>query len=325
MLIAIGAMMTALPQEPARAATLHWRPEPEEVRRRFAISEPWDELVLSWNADLEPGAAVRFIAQPEFEDGTTGRYDLGTWTAEREGPNARTSVNGQDDDGARVETDILVLKKPAKGVWIEVVPFRKTTKLRLITVSLADSKRDPKAAPAPDIAPLDVPQKAQRNYPNGGVICSPTCVSMVLGYWAKARNRPEWAVDVPAVADGTYDPGWNGTGNWSFNAAFAGSLPGMTAYATRLNSVDELYDFLKKGVPVVASVSYALLKGRPSREANDGHLVVLVGAQKDGHLIFNDPGIREVRTTYPLDAFMRAWSASGGTVYLIGPSDALGV
>lgn len=142
---------------------------------------------------------------------------------------------------------------------------------------------------------------------------------MVLAYWARVLKRPSLDRDVPVVVEGVFDPKWPGTGNWPFNTAYAGSLPGMRAYVTRLTDVSELEDWVVRGVPVVVSVCYDLLRGRP-RQRDSGHLVVCVGFTANGEVTVNDPGTRaNVRKTFPREDFVRAWANSRNTVYLIYP------
>jgi len=70
---------------------------------------------------------------------------------------------------------------------------------------------------------------------------------------------------------------------------------------------------------VVASVTYSVLKGQPDR--GDGHLVVVVGFEKNGDVLINAPGTRiSMRKSVPRDRFAAAWSKSHNTVYLIHPS-----
>jgi len=119
-----------------------------------------------------------------------------------------------------------------------------------------------------------------------------------------------------------FDKNWPGTGNWPFNTAFAGSFPSMRAYVTRLSDLSELEDWIAKGIPVITSVSYNVLKGTDKRPS-DGHLVVCVGFTKEGDPILNDPGVREhVRRVYSREKFARAWAHSQQTVYLLHPEDA---
>ena len=158
------------------------------------------------------------------------------------------------------------------------------------------------------------------SYPGGNVLCSPTVVSMLLAFWAKELRHPELDRDVPEVQQGVFDPNWPGTGNWPFNTAFAGTVPGMRAYVARLTDISELEAWIASGKPVATSVSYDLLRGKGKKGASDGHLVVLVGFDEHGDPVFNDPGrSTEVRQTYKRADFDAAWATSGRTVYLIYP------
>ena len=142
---------------------------------------------------------------------------------------------------------------------------------------------------------------------------------MVLAHWARVQRQPALDRDVPEVVEGVFDPKWPGTGNWAFNTAYAGSIPGLRAYVTRLTDVAELEDWVAADVPVILSVCYDLLRGKP-RTRDSGHLVVCVGFTESGEVVVNDPGTRDqVRKTFPRDNLVRAWAHSRNTVYLIHP------
>ena len=54
----------------------------------------------------------------------------------------------------------------------------------------------------------------------------------------------------PEVAAGVSDHGFKFlTGNWTFNTAFAGTLPGMRAYVI-FSDISELEDWIAAGIPV---------------------------------------------------------------------------
>jgi hypothetical protein len=143
---------------------------------------------------------------------------------------------------------------------------------------------------------------------------------MVLGYWAGRIGRSSLDKSVPIVRSGVYDAVYEGTGNWSFNVAFAGSQPGLIGYAARLSGLAELESLTTAGIPVVCSVSWYLLHGEPIQEDEQGHLVVLNGFMPNGDPVFNDPGKRgEVRKTYKRSDFEAAWNHSKRTVYVITP------
>ena len=158
-------------------------------------------------------------------------------------------------------------------------------------------------------------------YPGGKALCSPTTVSMLMGYWAQTLNRPEMDQPVPAIADAIYDSQWQGTGNWSFNMAYAGSFSGMRAYVTRLSDISELEAWIIQKVPIGLSVDYDRLRAKGP--GPNGHLVALVGFTKTGDPIINDPGTSEnVRKVFPRHNLAEAWACSRNTVYLIYPENA---
>jgi hypothetical protein len=275
----------------------------------------WNSLVLSWNIDLQPNQYVKFLVTPPNEE----PFNLGIWSNLPGTPS--TSINDQKRNGYRVDTDTFSSENPLTEVKITVQwSGPKPPEFKLFSATLANKQasKSPVQKLAP-IPPLEVPTRAQMSYPGGAVLCSPTCTSMVLAYWAKVLDRPFLDSDVPDVQKGCYDPAWKGTGNWSFNVAFAGSKPGIRAYVARLWNVEQIAEWLKAKVPVVCSVSRAMLSGKPNKEPNDGHLVIVVGIDENGDLIFNDPGKNQVRVTFKREDFEHAWATSSRTTYLIYP------
>lgn len=283
-------------------------------------SGPWDEAVVSWNADRAEVGTLEVEVRAVYPERTSRWYKLARWSL---GESGMSSIKGQKDADGEVETDILKLRAKATGIQLR---FRLAGELSLKrwSVSLRDSSASSSSSSHRTAwgKLIDVPQRSQMSYPNGNVLCSPTSVSMILAHWSKVRERPDLDRDVPEVQKGVYDPEWPGTGNWSFNVAFAGSIPGMRALAARLSGISELEKWISRGVPIATSVSYDLLKGKGKKGPDDGHLVVLVGFSADGEPLFNDPGRgSQVRQTYRRADFLAAWAASGNTVYLITPDD----
>jgi hypothetical protein len=283
----------------------------------------WDQAVVSWNVKQAEGASLSVEAKVVQGSTESKWFSLGTWSLDP-ARYPRQSQKDQADDLAEVDTDTLMLKQPGGRLRLRLtqgtVAGGPLPSMSGLWVSFSAPGETVTSAVG-QVPPLDVPLRAQGSYPNGGVLCSPTSVSMILAYWAKTRKQPNWDKDVPEVAAGVYDPVWKGTGNWSFNMAFPGSMPGLSSFAARLTGIAELEKLVKAGFPVATSVSYGLLKGKPQPDPDDGHLVVLVGFDADGDPIFNDPGRSMVRCTYFREAFVRAWARSRNTVYLVHPSD----
>lgn len=292
---------------------------------RSAIS--FDELVVSWNVRTPTGTGLKIEACGVYPSGSTRFYALGLWSSD---PAAfpRESVPGQKDDNAEVKTDTLVLARPCGIARLRLTLVGNSAGIQpsvlFLGVSLLNSKS--LSAPLPPNrrawgTALPVPIRSQMHYPGGeNSWCSPTSTSMVLAYWARQLSRPDLDHDVPDVVQGVFDRNWPGTGNWPFNTAFAGSLPGLQAYVTRLTDVSELEDWIAADIPVVVSVSYDLLRGKPRTREGDGHLVVCVGFTSEGNVLVNDPGVsKDNLRMFPRQDFTAGWAHSHNTVYLIYP------
>lgn len=285
---------------------------------------PFSEAVPSWNVEPAAGGLIEVKIRSHGDGFDSKWYTFGTWSLEN--AQQRTSVKHQADENGDVDTDTFMPKKPAKSVDVEITLRNEgdgpRPRLRMFALSFADTRHVPPSEATSSPAwgkVVEVPQRAQGNYPNGGVLCSPTSLSMVLWHYANQLNRPELNHDVPEVEAHVWDKTYDGAGNWPFNAAYAGSFPGMLAYITRFRSIADLESWINIGLPVICSISLNIARGKPV-DGGSGHLVVLVGFTKEGDPVFNDPARRdEVRLTYKRDNFERAWLFSHRTVYLVYP------
>ena len=293
-----------------------------EIRARIS----WDELIVSWNADMPAGAYLKVEVRAIYPDRATGFYIMGLWSGDP-ARHPRESVPNQEDADGNVDTDTLALQQPAGRLQLRLTLGGDTgqkPRMKFVSVSLLNSKVA--LAPLPPNRDawgktIDVPERSQMAYENGDVLCSPATVSMLLVYWSKKLKQPCFDRDVPEVVKGVFDPKWEGTGNWVFNTAYAGSFKGMRACAARLSDVAELEDWIARGLPVGLSVCYNRLRGK-SREPS-GHLVVCVGFTKTGDVIVNDPGTRDnVRKVFPRANLIDAWAYQNNAVYLIYPKNA---
>ena len=285
----------------------------------------WNQAIVSWNVENPAAAEVVVEARAWRGDVSTKWYILADWSLK----GARTSVHGQEDADGDVDTDTLVLKRPAER--LEVRATLKTLaegprpRLRLLTASFLDAKA-PQSADSPRRSEawgrtIDVPMRAQGDYPNGGVLCSATSTSMLLWHYSRVLGRPDLDRDVPEVESNVWDADYKGAGNWPFNVAYSGSFPGMRAYVARFAGIADLEKWIVAGLPVACSVSFDMLKGAPT--GGSGHLVVLVGFTKEGDPVINDPARRgDVRHVYKRADFERAWLYSKRTVYIVHPEGA---
>jgi hypothetical protein len=95
----------------------------------------------------------------------------------------------------------------------------------------------------------------------------------------------------------------------------------MLFAVSRFNSFENLYNHLRKGIPVAVSVR-GHIHGAP-RTYNNGHLLVVVGYDsKTKQVICHDPAVSEtklVKIKYPLKSFLQAWERSHRLAYLADP------
>lgn len=292
---------------------------------RMETLPAWDELIVSWNAAMPSATGLKVEARAWIGDGSepTRWYVMGLWSADA-AAYPRESVPGQKDAQGDVLTDTLRLSGTARALQVRLT-LSGTNGVEPVVRFLGVCVSDTSAHPLP-LRPnrkawgktLPVPELTQMAYPNGGVLCSPTTVSMLLRFWGGKMHREDLKIDVPEIAAGIYDAKWHGTGNWVFNMAFAGSQKGMRGCVTRFSDVSELEDWIAAGFPVGLSVCYDLLRGQPSEPS--GHLVVCAGFTETGDAIINDPGTRlNVRKTFSRENLIKGWGYSRNTVYLIYP------
>jgi hypothetical protein len=309
-------------------------------------------LVPSWNADTPGDSSIRVDVQATTEGGAgTEWYRFGTW-ASSDHAVQRTSVRGQSDSLGRIDTDTLVSRRePFVNYTLRVTLERANAEdpsptLRMLGAQVSNTEFSPAQATSSPLVvegvELPVPSFSQEIHANeypqwgggGEVWCSPTSTQMVIEYWGRRPTAEQLAWVDPRYADpsvdfaarGTYDSGYRGTGNWTFNAAYAASY-GLDAFVTQLRSLAEAEQFIRAGIPLVASIASGPreLRGFLFDGGTNGHLVVIVGFDASGHPIVNDPAAwsnASVRRVYDRAQFERVWQrGSGGTVYVIRPPD----
>jgi hypothetical protein len=301
------------------------------LSRLQSVPMAWNELVVSWNADVPPEASLKIEAQAVYPDHTTKFYTMGLWSRDST-QHPRGSVRHQGDDDGTVNDDTLVLTRPGADVRLKLT-LAGSNDARFHLKFLGLSFLDNRAQPAP-LRPrraawgkiIPTPELSQHSYPEGEGWCSPTSLAMVLRRWGEVLHRPDLNLDVPEVAAGVYDGVLEGTGNWPFNTAYAGSFPGLRAYVARFSDLSEVEDWIAAGIPVILSARWDLLA--PGRKpTGSGHLVVCIGFTDKGDVVVNDPATnlqkgQQVLHIYTRQNFTNAWRASHNTVYLVYPETA---
>jgi hypothetical protein len=326
--------------------------------QRGSWTSPWatpgfafTELVPSWDAATPEGTFVRVQLRGRTADGRTSSWDdLGRW-ASGDQQFRRTSRGSQTDDLARVATDTFVATTPLTSWQVRVSLLRRvgsaaTPRVDAVgavasAIPASTSVRTSRPLSAAAVE-LPVPSFSQMvhdghfpAYGGGGEAwCSPTSLAMVLAYYEAlpgdaetawvGRTHPDRVVD--HVARMTYDHGYDGTGNWPFNTAYAATLT-HKAFVTRFASLRGVESLVRAGVPVVTSLTFGRgqLAGAPISSTN-GHLLVVVGFTAEGDVVVNDPAAASndgVRRVYDRAQFENAWlkrgpaGGSGGIGYVV--------
>jgi hypothetical protein len=270
----------------------------ESARLAFA---PARTGVISWNT-YAPSGLLRFRLLRAHAVASAW-FDHAEWH-----PRGRKSFSAQSDsEGVHVQVDVLVADQPFDGIetFAEGVDFN--------LVAFSSPVRTTPSLPYAGVARiLDVPAYSQYVVAGERGWCSPTSLAMVHAYHGIPLSVEETAL---AVDDRAY----NGTGNWSFNMAFSGSL-GLRGMVTYLQNLDHAQRLIERNLPLVLSYSWAPgeLPGAPI-ERSDGHLSVLRGFTAEGDCAMNDPAAPTVRVVYPRAAVERLWQRNNGVAYLVAP------
>jgi hypothetical protein len=295
--------------------------------------QPAKQLTGSWDAVTPPGSWIQLHMRVLQDPGWSPWYALPVWASDSSTVQRHSGIAAKDSlVTADMDSLNMSPEAPASAYQIEVTLFG--TGAASPTVRLTHAAASPTVALDGDHAAwgtdLPVPQRSQMlpayrglGFGGGGEAwCSPTSTSMVMAYWGNMLHLPQLVLPVPDVAAGTYDNVYGGTGNWSFNTAFAASY-GLTAYVDDISSLNQIEPWVKASVPIVVSIAFHTgeLTGAPI-PSSPGHLVVVRGFTSTGDVIVNDPAASTdpaVRIVYPRQQFETLWQAHGGMAYLIYP------
>lgn len=318
------------------------------------------QLVASWNASTPPGTWVQVEMRGRTGGGAeTGWYVMGRWAA-GDADIHRTSVDGQSGAHGAVNVDTFTAS-PGESLaeyQLRVTLHRAAgtsaspslSMVGAMASAVPDRFEVPASEPGVRGVELPVPRYSQNihkghfpEYGGGGEAwCSPASTEMVVEYWGRhpseqdlawiAPEHPDRVVD--HAARQTFDHAYDGTGNWSFNVAYA-ATHGLKAHVTRLRSLTEAEQYIRGGIPLITSQSFRADELDGAGYGTEGHIMVLVGFTADGDVVVNDPASSDdaaVRNVYPRRQFENIWlrtkrrdaggevaGGSGGIAYVITP------
>ena len=188
------------------------------------------QLIPSWNVVTPANTAVQVQARVRSTAGTISRFKtVATWSS-RDDRIRRTSGGAQRDSVARLDTDTIqaVSGVALNGYQLRVLPLRTpgtsatpTVRALHAVASRPATQRQPTSRPLYGGRTLAVPRYSQMThrgqYPQygggGQAWCSPTSLSMILGYYRALPTRANYAwVTSPTPTRGsTTSPAWSTT------------------------------------------------------------------------------------------------------------------
>ena len=256
--------------------------------------------VISWNT-FAPMGRIEFRLLRAHAPATPW-MDYALWH-----PNGSKSYS-PEHDGVRVDVDMIRAEQPFDGIDVRAggVDFN--------TLAFSSPARPRRSLPyARGAMILDVPAFSQYVNETERGWCSPASLAMLNAYHGLD-------VSVEETARAVFDRAYNGTGNWTFNVAYSGSL-GLRAVVAHLCNLDHAQRLIERNLPVAISYSWrdGELPGAPL-EHSDGHLAVLTGFTSSGDCAMNDPAAPNVRVVYPRDAIEFVWQRNEGVAYVVAPN-----
>ncbi|MEZ6016565.1 MAG: C39 family peptidase [Planctomycetota bacterium] len=282
--------------------------------------QPFTDLLPSWNVAAPDSASFRV-------DIRVGRAQDGYWSPWLLIGDWGTPVTTRYTlfDGGKVVVDVFESEVAWDRAQLRIEGTGGPGELEVHRTSLVFTDR--RALPSrlaqaavedwPAPVEVRVPVRSQRlEDPRiAGSVCSPTSVAMVM-----ELNGVK--VPTASLAATLLDPTHEIYGNWSraVQGAFCSGVPGSLVRVSSWNAVAE---FLKRGVPLVASIRAepGELRGAPYT-ATEGHLLVVTGIGPAGQVRVNDPAAYwpgEVRRTYLREDLEKCWFEKGGVAYAFDP------
>jgi hypothetical protein len=264
------------------------------------LFEPARNGVLSWNTYAPAGRLEFRLLRAGVPDSPW--LDYAEWH-----PSGSKSFS-PDHEGVHVDIDVIAADRLFDGIEV---------RSRGVRFSLVAFSSPPQARPSLPYARsaliLDVPGRSQYVHEGERGWCSPAALSMIHAYHG---------IDVPVdeTARAVFDRAYNGTGNWSFNVAFSGSL-GLRGVVGHLRNLDHAQRLIERNLPIAISYSWrdGELPGAPL-ERSEGHLAVLCGFTASGDCAVNDPAAPNVRVVYGRSAIEYVWQRNAGVAYVVAPS-----
>jgi hypothetical protein len=281
-------------------------------------TECFNQLIFSWNILRPLKGYFKFYVSVRTTSGWSRWFNAADW-----GFGVQRSYLDKDSDIGfyHVRLEVFKAKADAFRLKIEAVDGADLSLLKSVAVTVSDkalikAETYNELRNLPNVFIKNVPAQSQMalKHEDNGRICSPTSISMLLGYFKRKKINPL------ITAQSSFDDGLQAYGSWPFNIAHAfESYSNCRFSVVRLASFKNLHSYLQRGVPVVVSIR-GNLKGA-AKDYPHGHLILVNGWNKDKKLVYvHDPAFKRdslVRHSYRVEDFLKAWERSHRLAYVV--------
>jgi len=281
--------------------------------------EPFDELILSWDAS-RPEQGDYLIEVSALINGWTPWLNYAFW-----GAHDQYTFNEKNETTQTFQDAFEILNgQLAAGfrVRISAKDGASLKKVRALHVCLTNRKKhevDQHLSKDEDIiVDLEVSGTSQICLPDDRRtrLCSPTSTTAVINYHKEATR-----LSPLDFANRVVDTAFDIYGNWILNTAQAAHELGSpwNCFVVRFTSFNQVIDQLLAGYPVIVSLRGPLTGSALSYQA--GHLLVVKGYKSATKEVFcMDPAFpsnAQTLVSYALSDFVQAWARRGGIAYVI--------
>lgn len=279
---------------------------------------PFNELILSWNADRPKNGKLHFYVSVKIDEWSPWLAYF-SWTNDSQSSFASSSPGSP----VKVYQDVVGITEgmQATGFQIKVVAegdasLNSIHGLHVYTNS--DKPYDPQKI-AHNLSPvyLKVSGLSQMalDHVRHADLCSPTSTTAVTRYLTQNPS-----IDPVDFAEKVWDEGFDIFGNWVLNVAQASVYLSnkWSCWVERLQGFENIHQHLQQGTPVIVSIR-GPLSGSALPYAK-GHLLAVVGYDpSEKRIICMDPAFPandETLVSYDATEFILAWSRRGNLAYI---------
>lgn len=279
---------------------------------------PFDELLISWNADRPLKGHYVILSSVLIQNQWTPWLLYAVWGSHDQYSFHDTTLHAPVHS---FQDQVEILEGEATGFRIRIEACGGATLDRFYTlyasisiVKLIKPIWSPPphsyfpSSPMPGISQLCLP------HPRAKSLCSPTSTTALIRH---ALNQH--SLNPLHFAERIYDAGFDIYGNWSFNIAQAFVELGIQwqCFCARLTRFAQLWDSL----PIIASIKGSL-RGSMTKYSQ-GHLIVIEGYDREKReFLCMDPAFpsdEQTTVAYQEEELKQAWENRGYLAYFIRP------